>query len=250
MLGNPNGLGIFCLLYFLLFYIIQDNFQGLFTNREKAIVYTLIALSLIMSGSRNSLVALMIFLFFSYFTRISPFIAIVAFTLMMLAYQYISNNIITVAQGLGLSDYFRVSTLQDASGRFIAWNFAMDNIKQSPWLGKGFEYTNYLYLVNEDYLSDLGHNGNAHNSYLTLWLDTGLLGGIAYLWAFFGSFIQAAKRTRLAVPLMLAVVFSTFFESWLTASLNPFTIQLLMILTILTSEEFFQRTTPATLLVQ
>jgi O-antigen ligase len=250
LLGNPNGLGVFAVLVFLTFSAIKNTFPDIFTRKENIVFYGSVFLSLLMSDSRNSLFAILIFMFFSYFYKISPFLGFILFLMLGLSYEYITTNLVQIIGQLGLSEYLRVETLEKASGRFVAWSFALDNIRQSVWIGKGFEYTNYIYALYADYLSALGHQGNAHNSYLTLWLDTGLLGLAAYLWAFVSTFFQASKKTKLAFPIMYAIFFSTFFESWLTASLNPFTIQLFLILTVLTSEEVFQTKTQAALLVQ
>lgn len=79
----------------------------------------------------------------------------------------------------------------------------------------------------------LGHQGAAHNSYLTFWLDTGLIGLILYLLGLFFTFVKASFSNKYAFPVLYAVLFSNNYESWLTASLNPFTIQLLFILTVI-----------------
>jgi O-antigen ligase len=83
----------------------------------------------------------------------------------------------------------------------------------------------------------LGHQGNAHNSYITFWLDTGIFGVLAYVVGIISAAVKGLRRSVFGMPVLYAVLFSSFFESWLTASLNPFTIQLLLIITILTKEE-------------
>ena len=236
LLGNPNGLGIFSLIFFLLVSLLTNFYPKLLTRNERVVVYALIMLSMLLCGSRSSLFAIVIYIFFSYFYRFSPFLGFLAFLIFAGTYQYVTDNIVSIIDSLGLTSYLRSDTIKEASGRFFAWRFAWNNITQSVYIGHGFEYTNYLFEANKKYLSDLGHQGNAHNSYITLWLDTGLFGLLSYLFAFISMFIRAARKTRLAIPLLYAVVFCTFFESWLTASLNPFTIQLFIILSILTSE--------------
>jgi O-antigen ligase len=81
--------------------------------------------------------------------------------------------------------------------------------------------------------------GGVHNSYLILWLNTGLIGVIVYFRSFFLSFFKANKNTKLAFPIMFSVMFSINFEPWLMSSLNPFTIGFLLILTLMT-EDIFQ----------
>lgn len=249
ILGNPNGLGIFVTMYFLLCAIVFDYFPDLFSKTDKIIIYIAIFASVILSDSRSAIFAILIFLVFKYFYKLSPFLGFILFLLFIVGYQVISNNIEGVINALGLQHFFRVKTFADASGRFIAWDFAWENIKKNILIGKGFNYTEYLFHSNYTELSKLGHQGNAHNSYLTFWLDTGLIGLLLYFRGFFITFIQAAKKTRISIPIMYAVLFSINFESWLCASLNPFTIQLFMILTIITSDEFYTKAEENTLLV-
>jgi len=238
ILGNPNGLGIFSLLSFLFLQAGLVVYPDLLNRRNKIIVYTIILLSIILSGSRGSLFGFLIFFGFSYFYRISPFIGTAAAIILSASFGYISANIVSIIQGLGLESYLRTETLAEGSGRFVAWQFSWQHIQESYWLGRGFEYTEHLFNIPEYvvYLQALGHQGNAHNSYITLWLDTGLIGLIAYLMAFFSRFFKAVRKTRIALPILFAAIFSSFFESWLTASLNPFTIQLFMILSIISSD--------------
>ena len=148
-------------------------------------------------------------------------------------YQLISNNLADIITYLGLQDQFRIDTLENGSGRTIAWDFAWDQIQNDFFIGRGFSYTEYIFRINYEYLSMLGHQGAAHNSYLTFWLDTGLIGLVLYLFALITTFIKASFKSKFAFPVLYAVLFSNNYESWLTASLNPFTIQLLFILTLM-----------------
>ncbi len=241
ILGNPNGLGIYALLSFLFLRAGLELYPDLFSKRERNIIYAAILLSIILSGSRGSLFGLLIFIIFSYLFKLSPYIGALLAVVVLGSFGYISENLIGIINTLGLENYLRTETLEEGSGRFIAWSFSWQHINESFWFGRGFEYTEYLFDIKENviYLQALGHQGNAHNSYITLWLDTGLVGLLCYVLAFLSCFIKAAGRTRLALPILFAVVFSSFFESWLTASLNPFTIQVIVLLTIFTSDAIF-----------
>jgi hypothetical protein len=66
-----------------------------------------------------------------------------------------------------------------------------------------------------------------------LWLDTGLVGLGLFLIGLIAFFLKLASKSALAFPVLYSVLFSNFYESWLCASLNPFTIQLLFILTVI-----------------
>ena len=242
LLGNPNGLGIFVLLFTILFIFIEDKFEDLFSRNEKLIVYSLIAFSLLKSGSRTSLFALMIFLFFRKFYKMSPWLGFIIFLISLLLYQFISDNLVEIITSLGLENELRIDTIKNGSGRLVAWNFAWQEIQKNFFIGKGFSYTEYIFKQNASYLSVLGHQGHTHNSYLTFWLDTGLVGLVLFLSGLLTLFIKAAKNSLLAVPLLYAILFSNNFESWLTASLNPFTIQLLFILCVVFLEKKSEET--------
>jgi O-antigen ligase len=237
LLGNPNGLGLFLLLFTILFVFMDDKFEGLFSRKEKFWVYGLIVVSMLKSGSRTALFAILIFLFFKKFYKISPWIGFIIFLISLFLYQLISDNLVSIITSLGLEEELRVDTINNGSGRLVAWNFAWQEIQKNFFIGKGLSYTDYLFKQNADYLSVLGHQGHAHNSYLTFWLDTGLVGLIVFLSGLLALFLKAAKNNQLAIPLLYAILFSNNFESWLTASLNPFTIQLLFILSVVFLEK-------------
>lgn len=233
MLGNPNGLGIYVSLFIMLFTTITDFKTELFSSKEKNTIYIISFLSLLRCGARTSLFATLLFFFFRKFYKLSPILGFFIFIILALLYQIISTNIELIIQQLGLSEFLRVDTFSNMSGRSVAWEFAWQQIQTSFFLGKGFAFTEYIYRINYGYLSMLGHQGTAHNAYLTFWLDTGLIGLILYLVALLVLFLKASKTSRLAIPILYAVLISNNFESWLTASLNPFTVQLLFILTII-----------------
>jgi O-antigen ligase len=249
ILGNPNGLGLFCTLYFLLLFVIQEYYPVLFSKWEKIYLYGLIIFSVILSGSRNTIMSIIAFLIFMRLYKYSPFVGFFVLIILSLVYQVLFENFGLIAASLGLGEYFRVDTLKNGSGRDVAWNFAWTHIQDNFYLGKGFAYDEFLMhnVQTQQKLNDLGHQGNVHNSYLTLWLNTGIIGLFLFARGFLLSFIKASKNSRIAFPVMFTVLFSANFESWMTASLNPITIQLLIILTILTSPEFNEQKNESTL---
>jgi O-antigen ligase len=238
LLGNPNGLGLFTFLFILLFATLNEHFENLFTRNEKLFVYGLSFFCLLKCGARASLISTLMFFFFRKFYKISPIFGFIIFIIVLLLYQMVSDNLVQIIIALGLGDEFRVETLETGSGRVIAWKFAWDQIQDNFYLGNGFSYNEYLFRKNYDYLSRLGHEGMAHNSYLTFWLDTGIIGLLLFLIGLLTTFLKAAKLSRLAIPVLYSVLFSNYYESWITASLNPFTIQLLFILTVIFIYDF------------
>jgi O-antigen ligase len=237
LLGNPNGLGLYTFLFILFFSSVNELYPDSFSRNEKLIVYGLSFFSLIKCGARTSLATTLIFFLFKKLYKVSPVFGFVIFIAIIFVYQVVTVNLGQILSSLGLGEEFRVDTLSNGSGREIAWKFAWDQIRFNFYFGKGFSYTEYIYRKNYEYLSMLGHQGAAHNTYLTIWLDTGLVGLITFLLGLLGVFFRAAKKSLLAIPVLYAISFSNFYESWLSASLNPFTIQLLFIMSLIFLQE-------------
>jgi O-antigen ligase len=228
IMGNPNGLGVLALMIGLLFDTIFNKVPGQFSRQEKIFFWLVIFANLLLSQSRSALFALMLYFFFSNFKILKGFIGALVFISILFSYQFVMNNLPFVIESLGLQEFFRLDTLEGGSGRVIAWTFAWEQIQENFFIGRGFNYAEWIYAQNYNLLSNMGHQGNAHNSYLTFWLDTGLIGLVLYVVAFLLMFLRISKSYVNSIPFMYAVIFSVSFESWLTASLNPFTIALLL----------------------
>lgn len=236
MMGNPNGLGIFLIINFLLYQLVLKLKNDLFSVRVKYIFLFLFILSLIMCQSRTALVVFaMFYVIRKLFSQNKGFAWIMLLSFIPL-YSWFEKKVpIWIVQS-GLGEYFRVNTLSQGSGRTIAWTFAWEQLDKNFFIGNGFAYTEQLYVDYYLYLSHLGHQGNAHNSFLTLWLDTGLIGLSLFLVPFFYLFYKANRHNVYAYPILFCITFSAFFESWLAASLNPFTIIFLFIIVLLNRE--------------
>jgi O-antigen ligase len=234
LMGNPNSIGLFAVTTLVFITVLSEFKPDLLSQFEKVFGYAVIVASLIFSGSRNAMFAGLIFIGFRFLYKLSPAIGFFIFVLMIVVYQYVESNFASIVTALGIEQFFRLETLQSGSGRLVAWEFGWEWIGKSPILGQGWGFTEDLYTHYKEVLSIRGHQGNAHNSYITFWLDTGIVGVLLYLVGLLRAFFKCAKYTRSAIPLMYAVLFHAFFESWLTGSLNPFTIQLIILLTIMT----------------
>ena len=64
-------------------------------------------------------------------------------------------------------------------------------IQDSPWLGHGI---NTFMQIFEAYRTDRGNPAYAHNSYLQLAAETGLLGLVSFLWIFVNLFRSFLAR--------------------------------------------------------
>lgn len=235
--GGPNGLGIFCLLSFITFFVINNFFPELFSKNERILIFGIILLSLFYSGSRNALISVLIFYIFQRFFSLSPFLGFILFLVAIFITDLISSNATAIILSLGLGDYFRTNTIEEGSGRYIAWAFAWNQIQNNFFIGKGFAYNEFYMRHHYGELLKLNHQGGIHNSFLTFWMDQGLVGLLIYLYSYILMFIKAAQKSKFAFPIMFAISFSAFFESWLVGSLSPFAFMGMFVFTIITSEE-------------
>lgn len=162
------------------------------------------------------------------------------FLFFIIGYEYFLIQLPQLIGFFGLEEYFRIETLEEGSGRFVAWNFAWERIQDVFFVGGGFGHTEFVFDLYSDQLSKLGHQGNAHNSYLTIWLDTGLIGIVLFLFGLVRAIANSVAGSSYTLPIMYGVLFSTFFESWLSASLNPFTSLFLISLTSLAVANSYQ----------
>lgn len=224
---NPNGIGVFSILvYFFLF-----TLRPYLSSKKFWFFLGVIVISVVLSASRGAMFALILFHIFNYIkSKAGSFVLVPVFVVFTVFSFEILAILPELIEEYGYQDFFRVETLEDLSGRGVAWDFAWKNIQENFWLGRGFGFTEKLFVDNWIELSFLGHQGNAHNSYLTFWLDNGLLGVLA----FFGGLLVWFKRyfhtIKIALPILLSLLVMVNFESWLTASLNPFTIIVVFIL--------------------
>lgn len=235
--GGPNGLGIYSLLFFIILFFINETFPGLFSKNEKLILYGIIIISIYMTGSRNSVIAVLIFYMFQRFFGPQPFLGILVFVFVLILIEMVSVNIVAIVQFLGIGEYFRLQTLEEGSGRYIAWGFAWKQIQENFFIGRGFAYNEFYMRQHYRFLSMLGHQGGIHNSFLTFWMDQGLVGLLIFLRSYFLMFLKASKISKFAFPAMLAISFTAFFESWLVGSLSAFAFMGIFIFTILASDE-------------
>ncbi len=235
--GNPNGLGVFLVFTFLLIYIINHYYPNMFNRRDKIFIFIIMALSIFWSGSRNTIITVLIFYGASLINQFNVFLSFLLAFVVYIFNDYI--DFVALIQVLGLEDYFRVNTIETGSGRKIAWGFAWIQIQKYFFFGGGFAHDENVMRPNYAMLSRLGHQGGVHNSYLSLWFDVGIIGLILYFRSLISIIIFSAKKEPLAWSFLIATLFNIIYESWLVGSLNPFSIMFLSSLTLLAHKEYF-----------
>jgi O-antigen ligase len=237
MFGNPNGMAIYCYLLLMLAAVVNSINKDLFKFRDRVIIFGAIFYFLIVSGSRASLTSSLIFLLFQRFFAFSPFLGFVGLVTLFLAVELISSNLESIITALGLEEYFRLRTLESGSGRYFAWEFAWGHVKRFFVFGGGFANDETIMRRYRLYLESQGHQGGVHNTYLSMWLNVGIVGLAIFLRSLFLVFYKASKQLPMSLAVFFSVLFSIMYESWLVGSLNPYTIVLLMTMTVVTEPE-------------
>lgn len=233
LFGNPNGLGIFIVLFFFIFNILKNNYPSLFNKKENLIITGILILNLLLSQSRSCILSILIFYVFNFFINYSFILALISTILLLIFYAILSTNLFDLIRILNIQNYIRLETLQNASGRYVAWGFLYEKINFSfLFFGNGVGSTELLFKKNYAILSHLGHEGNAHNSYLTICFDTGFLGLLSFLYFIIMNFLNSNNLIQ-NLPILFGLLLSALFESWMSASLNPFTILLMLIIALI-----------------
>ena len=235
--NNPNALGIFSFLFFMLSTLIFKFHPSLFTKAERYFVTGIIVIGVIYSRSRSGMFAIVLFwLSLIVYERHQIRGLLILFAAAFLINYTLSfENII---RELGLADFFRLESLDTGSGRKIAFAYAWQKIQEQPISGFGIGFTEQYFSEGLKELAKEGHVGGVHNSFLWVWLDLGLFGLITFIYGWYKWFKNTFSYTNIILPAGMAVLFSVNIESWLVGSLNHVTIQLIIILSLLSSSIF------------
>lgn len=224
LFGNPNGLAIFCFLLFpILLYV---NRFGILNKASTNFLIYLLLFSILISGSRTSLGGSLIFfiywiankynIFFRFFLKlIIPVLIVLSVTI----------GVQVIASSDYLSKRLRLSTLESAGGRLDAWRWGYQQVPKHLYFGRGLLYDTNIYQINfpESFRRvNRGFNA-AFSGVLGLLLDSGVVGTVAFVFFIFMSFSKFQDK-KIVIPLFLAMLLSWIFESWILATLNPFTI--------------------------
>lgn len=244
VLGNPNGLGLFLNLTFILWIIVRRFKLATFTKKENIYIVFVILLSLIWTGSRNGMMSMFLFYVMYKVIQVNWFLALVLLATILTFNDQLFLVFVGLVEFFGLQGFFRIDSIEEGSGRSIAWVFAWQEIQDYYFIGGGFGHDEHIMRPNYKWLSMQGHSGGVHNSYLSMWMDAGILGLVAYIGGVIAIVGKTMRDNYIIIAFMSSIAFNVYFESWLVASLNPFTIIYLTILTIfisnLSGEDYVQ----------
>jgi len=155
-------------------------------------------------------------------------------TLIFLTPNYLNRGKISIIERGASVINFKSS----ASQRFLIWNAAVQLIKEKPLLGWGVGTFGVYYPLaqgeflsrqeNKSFLPQANRSINAHNDYLQVWAETGIIGlflfamiiGTFYWRAF--SFLRKNCRENSAIPCLYLIFFTGGITSFLIHALVSF----------------------------
>lgn len=226
-MGNPNGLGVLSFFCIPLFDLLAKRHLGDWNKNAIRLIYLILIVSVVMSGSRNALICLVVYELakLSFKNMLGVVLFMFALVSLYLFYQYI--NIVDIIIQLGLEEYFRVDTLEDGSGRADVWEVVWAECQNHFYMGKGMLYDQFFLEdyrrihFSGDVVMERVWNGT-WNSYLSLIMDSGIIGVALYFYACVKWLQSSIDRVR-GGAFLLAALMSAITESWMVASMNAFT---------------------------
>lgn len=231
MTANPNGLGLITMFIFSLIQLIQERNETSFSGSLFLMLKITCFILIILTGSRTALFSTLSFIIIYNFLHKKR---LLIFYLLVLSFFYYIISLSSFQQliiSFGLSDQLRLDSFADASGRAEVWVVAWEEIKTSLWIGNGVLYDGFF--IKDYAFKYIGevrsrHWGGIWNSYLSLLLDVGLVGTLAYLF-FWIRILKRSKFLKISVAFIVMCFLSGITESWMAASMNPFTPMMLLI---------------------
>lgn len=224
IMGNPNGLGLLTMIAYPFVDLIRIRKETNIRKKFFPWIKILIFIIAVSTASRNAILSILIYEIVLRISHNALWLISGIFFVAVIWYFLFNIDIISIIHSLGLSEFFRTESLETLSGRTEVWQVAWDEIKESPWLGKGMLYDqHFIREYVEENITGVRerHWSGIWNSYLSLWLDVGIIGLLAFTY-FFVKVFQKSQFKQLSLPFIIMVLFSALTESWLAASMNAF----------------------------
>jgi O-antigen ligase len=227
IMGNPDGIGLLASLALPFQLALLDAAPP---ERQRGIKLGILAM--VTSGiaclSRGALIGILLVPLTRWMMhgRWATRIAAAGIVILIAGGTYLTIQASDQIVGTRAGDLLRANTLATGGGRFLAWPFAVNYIREAPIIGRGFAFDELIF--DEEHrdpgfsIGIGGHQGGVHNGYLALLLTTGFVG----LVLFFGFLVAVVRSTRqfaAVAPLLAVAAWSSVVENWITGSLNSFT---------------------------
>lgn len=232
--GNPNGLGGACTVMYG-FLIIERFILKIFSKKYSNYSIVLMGISLLLCGSRASLLSILLFSIFFYIENRSLIVKNVLkyvfiplggiFTYLfgfkiVLAIPFLAERL-RLSEGMGFEEV--------TSGRGQVWKFLFtmgrfSKIDEWIWTGKGFFFDSYFFQSLVLRYQNLPRQyGAAFSGMVSLTMNHGIIGIVI----FFLTHIMVYRQIKIrgiALSIFILMFFSSIFEGWIISSLNAFSL--------------------------
>lgn len=238
--ASPNAVGLFVALVLPLavWKYMQEK------KKWVLVLGVLLVASLLMCRARSAMLSVLVS---GGFFLINIFQGRKLFIITLLAFIFLAFALYVELFGwVFFSEFVRMDSLPDGSGRTEAWNETLRFIRQRPWLGYGFGTEDHIFAKFVVRFRE--HSGAyVHNSYLGLVSQLGIIGALLFFVPLLGFVAKHIVRVmqsgatrvfslRLAVvsSIMSGLIYS-FFESWIYTIGNAFSFLFWVLVMILYS---------------
>jgi len=172
-LGNPNTVGRAAALLIGLLVLYYRN--GRLTGGVAALAITPLALTLFLTLSRSSALALVVALTAVYLRKVAYVgLLLLLIVAVSLAFVYTNASLNVQETLLPLARTGDLDEIYTFTGRTFVWQFAAGQIAEAPWLGHGFGA--FRALITAGFATTYWTTTHAHNMFLESLLGTGLIG--------------------------------------------------------------------------
>ena len=210
---NPNEFSTF-LIFAFAFLLLRNSKK---TYKELFLLFLLFGL-ILSTGSRAALIAIVIAFVYKFGLSTRNFI-----------YAIMSIFLYLLISSINLNTSINRVTNQGAfEGRAEQWEFALYNLQEKPFTGHGL--SEYSGLPESSLISDnqKGKIMSAHNGYLSILLQYGLLFGLLVIFVFLKKSVEVLKFFKdnsdynvIYSFIVLITIFLSLFETFITG-INQF----------------------------
>ena len=223
--ANPNGLALIAMFSYGLLCLLKEKEETVFKKSFFLAFRVALLLIIILTASRTALLSVIAFelVIRLIHNKVLLFRLMTMLIFFLLFFDVIVNS--SFLEAYSFFDFLRFDTLSNASGRTEVWQVAWEEVKNAPFFGSGILYDQYFI---DDYVArNIGENAARHwggvwSSYLSLLLDVGVIGCIAYGY-FWTEVFRKSYHKNIAIAFTVMCLLSGITESWMAASMNPFT---------------------------
>ena len=214
--GNPNEFSHWWLTLFVMGMVASKKMAS---PRTMLLILATLALFL-WSGTRGAMIAAMLSLMGWFLQGRDTSISSRLSKLLLLAVGIFALAAVSMESVLNFlpERVVRRESLIEGGGRLLAWEHAVDQIEEQPWLGNGGGAEERFFRENYSFFAAQNHQGLSHNSWLAFAMNFGVPATVL-LFAALLSRLGLLQRRLLLVGLLPLVVSFTL-EGWLTAPMS------------------------------